>query len=149
MAIHAMGSLMESLDFSLAVISGLLVYVLSVEYGDRMAMGVFGVAGILSLLLPLKTPAVFFLCFFGWYPVAQKKIRKLPPILCRIIKFLLFNAVFALLLFLSALVTQTRELWWIYAALAVLGNLCFVLYDLLLDRFLIWYLLKLRKRLRL
>ncbi len=122
--------------------------ILSSEYGDRVAAGVFVVVGLIALLLPIKTPAVYFLSLFGWYPIVQKKINMLPPFFAKVIKTLLFNAIMALLLFLSAFVTGTADAVWVYATLIVLANLCFVLYDILLDRFLIWYLLKLRNRLR-
>ena len=37
---------------------------------------------------------------------------------------------------------------WMYFTLALIGNLCFYLYDILLDRFMIWYILKLRRRMK-
>ena len=147
-AIMSLGSLMESLDFSLSMLAGLVVMILSSEYGDRVALAVFAVGGILSLLLPLKTPALFFLALFGWYPIAQKKIHMLPPVICRLVKTLIFNAALALFLWLSAFITGVVDGTVIYATLFVLGNICFVMYDILLDRFLIWYIVKIRPRLR-
>lgn len=144
----SLGSLVESLDFSLAMFSGLVVMILSSEYGDRVALSVFAVAGILSLFLPMKTPGLFFLTLFGWYPVVQKKIHMLPPIVSRVVKTLIFNAALALFLFLSAWITGVVDAMVIYATLFVLGNVCFVMYDILLDRFLIWYIVKIRPRLR-
>lgn len=146
--IMSLGSLMESLDFSLAMLAGLVVMILATEYGDRVGLTVFAVAGILSLLLPMKTPAVFFLTLFGWYPVVQKKLQMLPPFLCRVVKTLVFNVAMGLFLWLSAYITGVTDGILIYGILFVLGNLCFVMYDLLLDRFLIWYIVKLRPRLR-
>ena len=147
-AIMSLGSLMESLDFSLSMLAGLVVMILSSEYGDRVAVAVFAVAGILSLLLPLKTPALFFLALFGWYPIVQKKIHMLSPVICRLVKTLIFNAAMGLFLWLSAFITGIADSVTVYAILFVLGNVCFVMYDVLLDRFLIWYIVKLRPRLR-
>jgi hypothetical protein len=147
-AILAIGSLIESLDVTLSIVAGLVVMVIATEYGNRAGFSVFAVAGVLSLLLPLKSPAILFLAFGGWYPIVQKKINMLPPISARVVKFLIFNAVLFLLLVLSAFVAGITEPKWMYFTLALIGNLCFYLYDILLDRVMIWYVLKLRKRLK-
>ena len=146
--ILSLGSLVESLDVSLAVLAGLLVMIVSAEFGDRAALSVFLAAGLISLLLPMKSPGILFLSFGGWYPVAQKKIQMLKPFWARLVKTLLFNIVLIALETASAFVTGTREQIWLYGALLLLGNLFFYLYDLLLDRFLIWYFMKLRSRLK-
>ena len=89
-----------------------------------------------------------FLALGGWYPIVQKKINMLKPAYAYAIKFLIFNIVLAALLLLSMLVTGIVEAPWIYGSLLVLGNVCFYMYDILLDRAMIWYILKLRKRLK-
>ena len=146
--IMALGSLIESLDFSLAILAGLPILILSVEYGNRFAISVFAAAGLLALLLPVRSPAILFLAFFGWYPVAQKKIRFLRRPLAWTVRLVLFNVIMAALLAGSAWITGTGEAVWIYAATAVFGNICFVMYDYLLERFLIWYEIRLRSHLR-
>jgi len=148
-AILSVGSLFESLDVSLAILAGAVILIAETEYGPRTALAVFFVSGFLSLLLPLKNPAFFFLALPGWYPIAQRKLNLLSPFLSRLFKTLILNFVLLFLLVLSALVTGTQEAKIIYLSLLALGNACFVLYDILLDRFLIWYLLKLRNRLHL
>ena len=146
--ILSIGSIIESLDSSLAMIAGLVVMLVATEYTDRVGVLVFLCSGIVSLFLPLKTPAVFYLVFFGWYPMVQKKIHLLPPLLSRIVKFLVVNFGLALLYLISAFVLSIPFQWNLITALTVvLANVCFVLYDTLLDRFLIWYFVKLRKRL--
>ena len=147
-AILSVGSLFESLDVTLAIVAGLVVLLIDTEYGFRPGLAVFLVAGILSLLLPIKTPAVLFLSFGGWYPLVQKKINMLPAIWALVLKLLLFNAVLAALLWLSAFVTGVKDATWVIATLFVVGNICFYMYDILLDRFMIWYILKLRSRLK-
>ncbi len=146
--ILSLGSLIESLDLSLAILAGLIILILSAEYGDRVALTVFCVVSLLSLLLPQKSAGVFFLALSGWYPVAQKKIQMLSSFACRLAKFVLFNFVLALLLLLAFFVTGIPETKWVYGTLVVLGNLCFYCYDLLLDRILLWYWMKLRPHLR-
>ena len=147
-AILSIGSLFESLDVTLAIVAGLVVLLIDTEYGFRPGLAVFLVAGILFLLLPMKTPAVLFLAFGGWYPLVQKKINMLPAIWALLLKFVLFNAVLAALLWLSAFVTGVKDATWVVVLLFVVGNICFYMYDILLDRFLIWYIVKIRPRLR-
>ena len=147
-AILAIGSIVESLDLSLAVIAGLVVMICATEYGDRIGLAVFAVSAVLSMLLPMRSGPLCFLVLFGWYPIAQKKLHQLPPVLCRVVKTVIFNAALILVLALSAFLTGL-ETKLIYGILLVLGNLMFVLYDILLDRFLIWYILKIRPRMKL
>ncbi len=147
-AILSIGTLFESLDVTLAIFSGLVVMIVATEYGDRVGFAVFLIAGLLALLLPVKSPAVLFLALGGWYPIVQKRINMLRPVFALILKFFILNGVLAALLALSAFVTGTSEAKWMYLSLFVIGNLCFYLYDILLDRFMIWYILKLRKRLK-
>ena len=147
-AVLSVGSIFESLDVTLAIFAGLVVLIIHTEYGYKAALAVFLVSGLLSLLLPIKSPSVLFLALGGWYPMARIKIHQLSPRLAFVVKLFLFNAVLAILLWLSAFVTGITDAAWMYVLLFVVGNLCFYMYDILLDRFMIWYILKLRKRLK-
>lgn len=147
-AILSVGSLFESLDVTLAIVAGLVVLVIDTEYGLRAGLSVFAVAGLLALLLPIKTPAVLFLALGGWYPLVQKKINMLTPVWTFVVKFLIFNAVLGALLAFSAFVMGVTDPTWVTALLFIVGNLCFYMYDILLNRFMIWYILKLRTRLK-
>lgn len=147
-ALLSVGSLFESLDLTLAILSGLVVLIIDTEYGARAATSVYLTAGFLSFLLPVKSPAVLFVALGGWYPIVQKKINMLRPFWSRLVKVLIFNVVLTALLVLSAFVTGISETKWMMVVLYVIGNFCFYLYDILLDRFMIWYILKLRNRLK-
>lgn len=147
-AILSIGSLFESLDITLAMFAGVAVLIVATEYGDRAGFAVFAVAGLLALLLPVKSPAILFLALGGWYPIVQKKINMLSPVLARVVKAAIFNVVLAILILLSVFVMGVTDQKWMYAVLFVIGNLCFYLYDIMLDRVMIWYILKLRKRLK-
>ena len=146
-AILSLGSVVETLDLSLAVLAGMIVMIIDTEFAWRVAVCVYLVSGLLALLLPLKTPALFFLAFFGWYPVAKKKIELFKPFVARLVKEILFNVFVVLFLFVSAYVTGTKEAFWIYAGVFVLANAVFILYDILTDRLLLFYIMKIRKRL--
>lgn len=146
--ILSLGSLIESLDLSLSVIAGLFVMIVATEYGDRVGFAVFLVSGLISLMLPIKSPGIFYLAILGWYPLVQKKIHQLPPFISRVVKLLLFNGISAALIALSVFVLMMPFSFnTVFIITLVLANACFVLYDTLLERFLIWYIVKIRKRL--
>ena len=145
-AIMALGTFFEVMDISLAILAGLIVCVLSLEFGVKWGLAVFLVGGLLSLLLPRKDAGIIFLLFCGWYPVAQKKIQLLKPLYAWIIKEAAFNVVLAAYLFIAIRFLGLVEEKWITVLTAVFANILFILYDVLLDRFQIYYILKLRDR---
>ncbi len=147
-AIMSIGSLISSLDVSLALIAGLVIMVIDVEYGYRSALAVYLAAGLLSFLLPEKSPGILFLALLGWYPIAQKKLNMIKPVFSLAAKFVLFNGILFMLLYLTAFVTGIRDAAWVNITLVVMGNICFYMYDFLLDRFFLFYLLKIRKRIK-
>lgn len=146
--IMALCAVIETLDISLAVIAGILVGVSEIEYGKKWAWLVFAVSSVLSLLLPQKSAGFFFILIAGWYPIVQTKINMLKPVISRIVKTLIINISMAIAILLTVFVFKTEVLGYkIIAALVLLGNITFILYDKLLDRLMLWYIVKLRNRL--
>ena len=148
------GSLFELVDISMAVLASLLCVVAVIEYGGSWPWMIYGVTAILSIvLLPNKTPAVFYALFFGFYPILKEKLEKLPKVISWVLKELVFNfalaamAIASLLLFFSqnnTLLTQPI----ILLALFVLAELVFVLYDIAMTRLISFYIINLRRRFR-
>ena len=65
-----LGSMVEVLDISMAVIASLICVFAVIEYGKGYPWLIFSVTAILSLLLlPNKFPAVVYGCFMGFYPI--------------------------------------------------------------------------------
>ena len=76
------GSLVEALDLSAAVLASLACIIAVIEYGKGAPWAVYGVTSVLSLiLLPVKTPAAFYAIFFGFYPILKEKIERRPRLL--------------------------------------------------------------------
>ena len=72
-----LGSLVEVLDVSMAVIVSLFCIFAVIEYGGSAPWLIYAVTGVLSLiLLPIKTPALLYLLFFGYYPILKEKLEK-------------------------------------------------------------------------
>lgn len=147
-AILSVGSIIQSLDVSLALVAGLVIMVMDTEYGPKVALSVCLVAGLLSFLLPEKSAGILFLSLLGWYPIAQRKINMLPSFFALAVKILMFNGILAALLWLSMFITGIQDALWVNITLFIMGNICFYLYDFLLDRFFLFYLLKIRNRLK-
>ena len=107
-------------------------------------------------LAPDKEAALCFVLLFGWYPVARPKlqhIRQKPVRL--VVKLALFNAallaIYALLLFVFVMpdLQQEAQSWTalLLVAFFVLGNISFLLYDVVLGRIADLYVRRLRPKL--
>lgn len=148
-----LGSMVELVDISMAVIASLFCVFAVIEYGGSAPWLVFGVTGILSLiLLPQKTPALMYLLFFGYYPIFKEKLEKRPKITAWILKEVIFNVALVLMLLLSHFTLMTADaadsMLLFYIAFAVLAELAFPVYDIALTRLISLYIYRLRKRFR-
>ncbi len=148
-----LGSIINVIDISMAVIASLLCVFAVIEYGKSAPWLVFAVTSILSLLLlPAKAPAVMYLLFFGYYPIIKEKIEKKPRAVAWLLKELTFNLALLLLLVLSHLVLfpggELSTMLLYYAVLAVMAEVAFPLYDIALTRLISLYLVRIRPRFR-
>ena len=143
------GSFIEVVDIAMAALASLLCIFAVIEYGKGAPWLVFAVTGVLSLiLLPNKTPAVFYVGFLGYYPIIKEKLERFKKPIAWLFKMLVFNAALVVI-FLAVkyiLMPGVSESWIIYAALAVMSELVFVLYDIALTRLITFYILRLRHR---
>ena len=81
--------------YALPAFAGILIMFTIIELDKKWATGIFVAVSLLSfILLPNKEAAVFYLCFFGNYPIIKGVLegRKMPRVLEYIIKFVVFNA---------------------------------------------------------
>ncbi len=146
-----LGSLVEVVDISMAVIASLLCVFAVIEYGNSTPWLVFFVTGVLSLiLLPTKTPAVMYCVFFGYYPIVKEKLERLPKGVSWLLKEVIFNVALAVLLILSRLLLLASDMnpMLFYVAFVVMAEIAFPLYDVALTRLISLYIYKLRKRFR-
>lgn len=146
-----LGSVIQVVDVSMAVVASLLCVFAVIEYGGSAPWLIFAVTSILSLILvPQKTPAVMYALFFGYYPIIKEKLERLPRTLAWVWKEVIFNAALFLMLALSRWLlfgAQTQTLF-LYAAFVVLAEIVFPVYDVALTRLISLYIYKLRNRFR-
>ena len=147
------GSLLEVLDISMAVMASLLCIIAVIEYGGSAPWMIFGVTAILSvLLLPNKTPAFFYTAFFGFYPILKEKLEKLPRTLSWILKEVIFNVCLVIIALGTYFFFMAKDNTLINPITISIGLvLCeavFILYDIALTRLISFYIINIRKRLK-
>ena len=136
-----LSSVTTQLSLPAAALAGLFPAVAVLHAGLWWGVGSSAVTAALALLLlPEKTAAIWYLLFFGHYPIVKSLLEQIPGrVLSWLCKLLVFAACAAGLFFLfrsffyAALPEQA--LWLLFAALAV----GFVLYDIAFSALISFY----------
>ena len=148
----ALGSLVDVLDLTVAVLASMLCIYAVIEMGGFYPWALWAVTSILSLLLlPVKTPAIFYAAFAGFYPILKEKLERLPRVLAWVLKLVVFHLslgaiVLVYKLFLPAGLEEDFPFFWLI--LYALSLVAFVIYDIALTRLITFYLVRLRHRFR-
>ena len=132
-------------EYNLPAMAGALLIVMVIEYGYRNALLCFFSVAVLSLLIgPNKEAAVLFAGFFGYYPILKGILEKLKQRQVEwLLKLSVFNAAVAISYFVIIRlfgITEVPEDFgafgkWGTAAFWLAGNGVFILYDIVLTRF--------------
>ena len=148
----ALGALVEVLDISMAVIASFAVILAVIELKGAYPYLIYVATAVLAVaLLPIKTPAVMYALFFGYYPIIKEKIERfLPRWAGFLLKIVIFNLALLGMVWLATLLTLPdfllpEGLQWLWFAVC---TPVFVVYDVALTRVLTFYLVRLRKRFR-
>ena len=146
-----LGCVIEVLDLTMSAIVSLLVVVIVIEMGYRYSWLTFLATSILSLvMLPQKTPAIFYACFMGFYPIIKSHVERIGSALWRwVLKLIAGNAAIGLmLLFFSLFVPEeieTGAMLWITYSLALVA---FIMYDVALTKLITIYFRIIRDRVK-
>lgn len=135
----ALGSAFGVLTYVCPMAAGIAVLLVRTRYGTRYALTLWCAAGLLALLLaPDLEMTALFLGLLGWYPAAKPALDRLPPVGRGLAKAAIFNgavlAVYAALMALMGLDALGLGGRGEMAALLLMGNILFFLYDRALDR---------------
>ena len=147
-----LGSFIDVLDASMAVVASVMSIVAVIEFGRSAAWSIYAVTAVLSLiLLPNKSPAVMYAAFFGFYPILKEVFEKKNKIVAWMLKEITFNVALVVCFFIIRFVIfigipEIPLMMYILGALLL--EAVFVLYDLALTRAISLYVFNLRKRLR-
>ena len=146
-----LGCAIEVLDLTMSAIVSLLVVVIVIEMGYKYAWFAYVATAVLSLvLLPQKTPAIFYTCFMGFYPIIKSHVERLGSALFRwIIKLVAGNAALVAMFWLiSIFVPDEFEGGLLLVGTYALGLAAFIMYDVALTKLITFYFIKLRDRIK-
>lgn len=149
-ALIIVGSLFELLDLTCAAFGALTVYISMLEIKGKYPFLIYLTASVLSLILiPLSTATLYYVAFFGYYPILRYRLRKLKKVFSKLICFGLFNFTMILLylLFKAAFALQ-NEPYVMYLVLLITANVFFLCFDFALDVFAYIYIKKIRPKLK-
>ena len=144
-----LGSIVEVMDVSVAVIASLFCVLAVIEYGKGAPWTVFAVTAVLSLLLlPNKSGAVYYTFFFGFYPILKAYFERLDRVKAWVLKEIVFNVSLAVILviFKKMFMPAVDIPFMMWVIIVVLCEVVFVLYDVALTRLITFYMFKLRHR---
>lgn len=152
--ILGLGAVIEVLDISVAVIASLLTVYAVIEMGGPYPWLIWIVTSIVALLLlPLKTPVLFYALLTGFYPILKQRIEKrmarFPAWICKMsVLAISLLIIWATMWLFAPTLLETEGGWIMMAVTLVLGVFCFVLYDFCLTRLITVYFVKWQKRFR-
>lgn len=147
--IMTLGSIVEVLDLSTAALASMILIFAVIEIGGPWPWLTYAATGLLSLLLPLKTAAIFYI-LAGYYPLVKEKLERIRSrVLTWIIKLLGFNAVLIICYIIVKHILLLPDTFDGLSWLAIpIANITFILYDIALTRIISYYILILRHKLR-
>ena len=159
-ALMLLGTLIPLSTYLCPMLAGALVIPVVWELGEGSGWLLYLAVSALSMILaPDKEAALLYVLLLGWYPVLRPRLMHISKRPLRIaVKLILFNAavcaVYALLLFVFVspdLQAEAAEWTALFlAGMLFLGNVMFLVYDLLLarltDRYVTWLRPKLFSR---
>lgn len=146
-----LGCAIEVLDLTMSAIVSLLVVVIVIEMGYNYAWLAYVATSILSLvMLPQKTPAIFYACFMGFYPIIKSYVERLNSALARwTIKLVTGNAALILMfLLMSLFVPEEFDGGILLVITYVIGFLAFIAYDVALSKLITLYFARIRERIK-
>ncbi len=135
------------------MLAALSLVILLAELPKSLCLGWYCIVALLGVLLCPDKETAFVFVFLGWYPLAKPALDRLPKLPGLLCKLLIFNAstaaLYALLILvfrLEALVREAQETGMILlVAIVLMGNLSFILFDLVLGRLTALYRIKHKK----
>lgn len=154
-------SALEVFVYALPAMAGMLTMFAVVELDKKWAMGIYASTALVGLLLVAnKEAVVYYVAFFGYYPVVKAIFEsKLPKVIEYLLKFLVFNASMILsgvvlinvfgMPYADLLGIDGESAFFAKYALPImlgLGNIVFILFDIALTRIVTVYLLVWQKK---
>ncbi len=143
-------SIVDVLDYTASAICGLIVTFILVEFGASFAIAVYASSTILCIIMiPSKIAAVLYITFCGWYSFIKPRLERIREPWGTILKFLIFNGVLALIVFLTLKIFMIEKIsTFVIVLLVLVSNFTFLLYDILITKLIWLYVHVYRKKLK-
>lgn len=147
-AILALASLTEVADLAISMFASALLMLAIIELGEKWGYMIYAVTSLLSLIfLPNKFIAAVYLVFTGLYPLIKRHFDKCPKLLGIILKLLYFNGSLTVALLLARFVFAIDTYAdWLLVVYYLTANLCFFMFDILIKRLTLVYMIRYRDR---
>lgn len=150
-----MTSLIPVGTYTFPVIAGVLLVAVVIEFGWKWAFGAFAAVSLLSLFLAGdKEAVVYFIAFFGFYPIIKSCIERLKSRAVQyLIKYAVFNVCIIAAFFVCKLVLMIPDEeftiggFYIPWAFLIAGEVFFPLYDMCVTVIVTNYILRVRNKL--
>lgn len=154
--IMMMGGLIPLATFCCPLLAGITLIPVFVECGEKLSWGAYIAMAILALMLCPDKEAALLFAFLGYYPILRWRLDQIRSAILRCLaRLAVFNAaVLAMYLIsififqMSALLNEYREMGLALTLVCLLlGNISLLVYDVLLKRLTMIYVVKFRNRL--
>lgn len=148
-----LGGIIPVGTYAAPMLAALPLVILLAELPGSLCLGWYAIVALLGVLLCPDKETAFVFVFLGWYPLAKPGLDRLPRLPRLLGKLLAFNAsmaaLYALLILvfrLEALAQEAKETGLVMLlVILLLGNLSFLLFDVLLGRLTVLYRIKHKK----
>lgn len=144
------GCILDIADLVAVTAASVLVSIAGSELGKKYQLLIYAVTSFLLLcLFPASTVTLYFILFFGYYPIVRGLLAKLPVIPMWVLKYIMFNAAIVCAYFLMTKILITAEAetdMLMVAVLWIFSNAFFAVYDIALNVFTTAYILHYRKK---
>lgn len=155
LALMLMTSLIPVGSFAFPCLAGMLLVAIVIEFGWKWAIAAFVAVSILSALFAGdKEAVVYFIAFFGFYPILKSAVERLRS---RIIQYIIKYAVFTVCMigaffvckFVLSIPDDEFVIFGVYVpwVFLIAGEIVFIIYDLAVTVIVTNYILRVRNRL--
>ena len=148
-----LSSVFSVIDLTIAAVTVFVMVFSVLEIGGKYPWIMYATVAVISvLILPQKFSAVVYALFFGWYPMVKIFFERFNKITAFILKFITFNVSFTVIykVCISVLGLEASgdfDASFYNAVMLILGNIAFLMFDIMLRLVMILYKIKLRKQL--
>ena len=148
--ISVIGCVFDMADLVAAGAASVTVALAKTELHGKYPYLIYAVTGaLLFLIFPTATVTLYFIAFFGYYPIIRELIGRLPKYICIILKFAVFNIAVTVIYFImeKLLIAESAESEaYLLPALWLVANIYFAVFDFSLNVFMRAYTVVFRKK---